>query len=363
MKILIISRHTFPKQGPRAFRTAELSEELSRLGHHVVLYSVQGKFDYKEYQKSTGVKMQNIKPRWATLASDESMRYNLLDKFLYHYFHRILFFPEIEFKYLVDDIIEENPGFDLLITIACPHSIHMGAARAKRKYPDLFPKIWIADCGDPFYMNSYFSFPRYMEKWERDWCEQADYISIPIEEGKSGYFPEYHDKIKVIPQGFDFTKTPIAAYLPHEVPTFAYAGALYGKRNPIDFIKYLSGLQKPFRFYLFTRSAAPEEYSRLLGENLINVVGKNRKECIYELSKMDFLVNFTNPSAVQSPSKLIDYGIAKRPIADIHIPFDNKNVIDEFLNRNYSNARQINNLEEYDIRVVAQKFLNLATSE
>ena len=42
---------------------------------------------------------------------------------------------------------------DMLITIAYPHSIHSGAARAKKKYSAIFPKTWICDCGDPFMLN------------------------------------------------------------------------------------------------------------------------------------------------------------------------------------------------------------------
>ena len=303
--------------------------------------------------------MRPIETKWATLASDGTVRYNLLDKFLFHFFHRNLFFPEIEFKYLVNNIIKTNPCFDLLITIAYPHSIHMGAARAKKKYPYLFPKKWIADCGDPFFLNPFLNVPHYMEKYEREWCEQADFITIPIEDGKIGYLPDYHNKIRVIPQGFDFSKTPISTYQPNETPTFAYAGALYGKRNPIEFLRYLSTVQKPFKFFLFTQSPVSDDYSKLLGNKLVNVVGKSRRECIYELSKMDFLINFTNPSAVQSPSKLIDYGIANRPVVDIHIPFDNTTAIEEFLNGNYTECHHIVNLNMYQIENIARKFLSL----
>lgn len=359
MKILIISKNSYPLQGPRAFRAQELSEEFVRQGHDVTLYSVQGKYDYSEYEKETGVTMRPIKTRWVTSANDGTMRNNIIDRVMFHFFHRILFFPEIELKYCVSDIIKENPYYDLLVTIAYPHSIHMGAARAKKKYPSLFPKTWIADCGDPFFMNPFFNFPRYMEKYERDWCEQADFITIPIKEGMNGYFSEYHDKIRVIPQGFDFSKTPISSCQPHNVPTFAYAGAIYGKRDPIDFIQYLSKLQCPFKFFMFTRSAVSEVYTNMLGDKLVNIVGKNRKECIYELSKMDFLINFTNPTAIQSPSKLIDYGIAKRPVLDVHIPFDNNDFFEEFLNGNYKNQHWINNLDDYRIENVAEKFIEL----
>lgn len=86
MKILIISNHAYPAQGPRAFRTTELSEQLVKMGHEVVLYTVQGKYDYTQYEKETGVKRRDINPRFATSADDETHRYNLFDKFMYHFF-------------------------------------------------------------------------------------------------------------------------------------------------------------------------------------------------------------------------------------------------------------------------------------
>ena len=52
MKILIISNHAYPAQGPRAFRTTELSEQLVKMGHEVVLYTVQGKYDYTQYENN-----------------------------------------------------------------------------------------------------------------------------------------------------------------------------------------------------------------------------------------------------------------------------------------------------------------------
>ena len=51
MKILIISNHAYPAQGPRAFRTTELSEQLVKIGHEVILYTVHGKYDYTQYVK------------------------------------------------------------------------------------------------------------------------------------------------------------------------------------------------------------------------------------------------------------------------------------------------------------------------
>lgn len=105
MKILIISNHAYPAQGPRAFRTTELSEQLVKMGHEVILYTVHGKYDYTQYVKDTGVIRRDINPKFATAANDETKRYNHFDKFMFHFFHRLLMWPQCEFHFSVGKIV------------------------------------------------------------------------------------------------------------------------------------------------------------------------------------------------------------------------------------------------------------------
>jgi hypothetical protein len=74
---------------------------------------------------------------------------------------------------------------------------------------------------------------------------------------------------------------------------------------------------------------------------------------------MDFLVNFENKNNVQSPSKLIDYAIVGKPVLSIK-PFKLKRqIVNEFLKRNYTNQLVIENIEQYNIQNVSRRFLNL----
>lgn len=360
MRILIISNHTFPKQAPRAFRTAELAEELVRQGHNVILYTVHGKYDYSEYEKTTGVKMCDIKPKWATNANDGTMRYNLLDKFMYHYFHRLLFWPLCEFHFCVEKIIKENPNMDMLITIAYPHTIHSGAARAKKLNPSLFPKIWIADCGDPYMLNPFFNPPKFHKKYEDLWCSECDYITVPTEDSKKGYYEQYKNKIRVIPQGFDFSKTPIGVYVKNKIPTFFFVGAVYpGVRDPRLFMDFLLTYNKPYKFKMMMRSPLDEKYLKESNGQIEYILGKGRKDVVMECSKADFLINITNPSSVQTPSKLIDYGIAGRPVLDVANNFTDSSVFEEFMSGNYEHQHKIDFLDSYRIETVARKFIDL----
>ena len=361
MKILIISNHAFPAQGPRPFRTTELAEQLVKMGHEVVLYTVQGKYDYSQYEKETGVIRRNIKTRFATGANDGTARYNIFDKFMFHFFHGLLFWPQCEFHFNVADIIKENPNMDMLITIAFPHSIHSGAARAKRKYPDIFPKTWICDCGDPFMLNPFVKFPKYMEKYERMWCEECDYIALPTDTSYKGYYKEYWDKVRVIPQGFNFAKTPVAEYRKNAVPTFLFMGSIYpGIRDPHPFMDYLLKFDKPYKFILMMRTPLEEKYVEESNGQIEYITGKGRKEVVWECSKADFLINVTNPSNVQTPSKLIDYGISGRPILDVENDFDDPSAFLKFYEGDYSAAHKIDFLDNYRIENVARQFVELA---
>ena len=85
-----------------------------------------------------------------------------------------------------------------------------------------------------------------------------------------------------------------------------------------------------------------------------------RKELIDILSGMDFLVNISNVNSPnQLPSKLIDYGIAGRPILDVNPINSNTNQIDEFMSGDYSSALKIANLQDYHIGNVVDKFEGL----
>ena len=95
--------------------------------------------------------------------------------------------------------LKKEKGHDLILSIAHPYPIHWGVASIWNKNQSI-AKYWIADCGDP-YLNQdnggwkppyYFGF---VEKW---FMRKATFITVPIVEALSGYFKEFHDKIKII---------------------------------------------------------------------------------------------------------------------------------------------------------------------
>lgn len=364
MKIVIISQHLFPIQTPRAYRTTELAKEFGKRGYEVIIYAVLGKYNYSDFEKKSDVKVKNIPIKWQIKPySSDGNKIHFIDKVIGRLFNKLFEFPNIEFMFCVPKILKKEKDVDLLISIAVPHQIHWGCAKSKIKNPNSFPKKWIADCGDPFMKNGLVKeHYKYFEKYERIFCEQCDYITVPIEEAKGAYYEEYRNKIKVIPQGFDFDLSVQEINVNNDIINFLYAGTFFkDNRHPEIFLKFIDSLNIDFRFHVFTKfEEIIRQYKPLLKEKLIIHNPIDRKNLVEFMKKMDFLLNLENVNRPgQLPSKLIDYAIAKRPILSINPVEINKNLIMEFFEGNYKNQLKISNIEQYYIKNVADKFLSL----
>ena len=325
LKIVIISRHLYPKQSPRSFRTTDLALELARRGHSVTVYTLTGKYNYKEFSKKNNLEVRSIGHIITGLEhSDGTLRNNLIDKMLRRLLQRLIEYPLIKLAFKIPAILKKETNIDLLITIAHPHTIHWGTALAK-KINKNFPSKWISDCGDPYMgdpanRKKYYYF-KFIEKF---WCNNTDFTTVPTVSSYSGYYPEFHAKIRVIPQGYDFTKTKISEEtVNNQVPTFAYAGSIYPKyRDPTKFLNYISTLNINFKFIVYTNNFTFfSVYSKQFGDKLMIIPTIERSTLIFELSKVDFLVNFINNSDIQVPSKLIDYALTRRPVISISTSF------------------------------------------
>lgn len=361
MKILIITWAFFPGKSPRSFRATELAKQFSKEGHDVTVYAVLGNYDYSDFMKETRIIVKDANLRWNFSTCDGNVkRLSFAKRVSNKILHPLIEYPDVEFVWKVKPILEKEKNVDLLITIAFPHPIHWGTAWAKRTMGDCFPKKWIADCGDPYAGNitePHFFYFKYIERF---WGKMADVIAVPIQEAKSAYEPVLREKMKVIPQGFDFSSVKLYdGALNNTCPHFAYAGVLYpGKRDPGRLLDYLTETDKDFVFTVYTKQIDFfEKYKEVLGEKLQVNTYIPREQLLFELSKQDFLINLTNPTLTQSPSKLIDYALVKRPYMDVSVDFREKVVFEQFMSGDYSGASKPIDLTLYDIKSVAKLFL------
>lgn len=364
-KIVIIASHIFPRISPRSMRATELAKELGRQGHEVTLYAKIGDYDYSEFEQENNIKVKSLGRTFLSKeTSSSSAPPTLIHKVLNRTIKRLVEYPNIELIGNVVRILENESDIDLLISVAVPYPIHWGVARFRHKYPDkLKGMTWVADCGDPYMGNPLSKHPfyfKYIEKW---FCKKTDYLTVPIEDAKKGYYPEFRDKIEVIPQGFNFSEVNLdGLYKGNNVPTFLYAGVFYPNiRDPRPFLDYLITLDIDFRFIVYTKSVGLlASYKERLGEKMIINDYIPRQQLLIEMSKADFLINFENNTSTQSPSKLIDYALCKRPVLSINsnVKLDTK-IVNDFFNGIYERQLVIHNVEQYNITNVAHKFIEL----
>jgi hypothetical protein len=362
MNILIVSKSFYPRISPRSFRATELAKEFSRQGHNVTVIAHTSQYDFSDFKKKYNINIKDFdNGRWKDIKKSNLVTRGF--RFILKYF---FLFPEIQAIPLLRNILVKEKGFDLLISIAYPYPIHWAVALAINKNRDL-TKAWIADCGDPFMGNKeqIFKHPFYFHFVERWFCEKPDFITVPISNAIKAYPKKCRNKIKVIPQGFELNrfKNNKNSFVSNGVVKFAYAGSLSkGHRDPRKFLEYLSSLnQVDFKFIIYTNNASVvNEYKKSLNNKLEIRSYIPRNELLDVLSSMDFLVNIENSYGVQSPSKLIDYTISNRPILSINPDAElNKKVINQFLIREYKNQVEIKNIEQYNIKNVANDFIKL----
>lgn len=362
-KILLVSATFHPFISPRSFRATELAKELARKGHEVTVYTIFENADYDQMGKDFNIRFKDLgKRKFGVLRLKGGKVVNLLNRAINRTLLQLFEFPDIELMWKVKKALAHESGYDLLITIATPFPVHWGTAWALNTKNHV-SKTWIADCGDPYMgcitdsFRKVFYF-KYVEQW---FCRKADYITIPVESGISGYYPAFHSKIRVIPQGFEMKE------IPEEEPSekngilqFAYAGAFIpGFRDPHPFLDYLSRVEMPFKFTVYTNTPNMlSGYDESLREKLSIRNYIPREELLRELKRNDFLVNFDNNTAMHTPSKLIDYAMVGRPILNISKEFPIR-TINEFLNKNYTGQMQLGDIQQYNIEKVTEKFLAL----
>jgi hypothetical protein len=367
-KILVVSASFYPEISPRSFRTTELVKELSRQGHLVTLYTHKDDSLHQEFEKKWNIVIKDLgKLHFNKINYNHSSKWLSLIKRGIRRAMLLLFeYPDIELMYKVSKSLRKISGYDLLISIAVPFPIHWGVATSVSKNKQLTQK-WVADCGDPYMGDKSDSFKKlfYFKYLEKFFCRKADFISVPTMGSIQGYYPEFHSKIKVIPQAFNFEDTPIYdGEIKNEIPTFAFAGSFnIGVRDPRELLDFLVQYPKPYKFILFTNNPdLVEPYVKLSGNRVEVRNYIPREQLLFELSRMDFLINFPYGTSLQTSSKLIDYAITKRPVLSVVTGQFDKNIVEEFLTGEYRNQFIIEDIQKYHIKNVVKQFLDLLTT-
>ncbi len=359
-KILIATKFFNPDITPRAFRAFELAKEFARQGHIVTVLTEKRDFNYTNIELKYNFKVKATVKNHPKEIKGTRFLVRLIRFTLNYFFLYPLIYLAKHFK----SALLKEKGYDLLISIAFPYPVHFGVAMAIKKNKKL-TGTWVADCGDPFLASEEhprIKYPFYYKTIEKWFCKKPDFITIPIIEAKEAYPISCQYKLKVIPQGLDFSSIK-QNYNPqkNKIITFAYAGNLSpGLRDPRSLFDVLHNLSKDFKFIIYTRNKGfMMSYKEKLDDKIEFRDYVPREELLKQLGTMDFLVNFEDGSSVTKPSKLIDYALLERPVLSIKPSDVDIKTLSEFLTGNYNGGLKINNIEAYNIKNVANQFLAL----
>lgn len=360
-RILILCGTFYPSNNPRAVQCTELYKELAKRGYDIDLCIPEKKVIYSSSQVADILKMPPINE--TNFIKEYTPIRGIISRSVCYFIGQKAFY--IYYNWLAKNVNIHK--YSAVISISAPfYNIVLGARLMSRNKTD--KPVAICDNGDPFYdPRKHSLIVRRIQKWS---YSLFDYICFPVNSAYS-YYRKYADekKLRVIPQGRDFTSIVVKDYKANECPTFAYAGCFFMDiRNPDNFLQMLESIDKPFKFILFTETVG-EVYQKVLLKHKQRLKDKleilsflPRSECIYELSGMDFLVNFQNMSQVQTPSKLIDYTLAKRPILSTRQDSVSKDMFVDFLNGNYKSATIVD-ISQYDIRTITDQYVGMIEGE
>ena len=360
MKILLVSGAFYPENSPRSFRTTELAKEFTRRGHDVKVLIPKNDYDYSSFLKNYPMTINFYnKPSGKRVFSGVS----IIDRVVFRMLNQFCAYPNIKMRKPLRKVIKTESDYDLLISIAVPHMIHWEFGKLYAKGIRV-AKTWIADCGDSFMLNKSINYkqPFYFKHLEKNWGKYCDYISVPLESERENYYPEFRYKVRVIPQGFDFSELESVREEPHnEVPTFAFAGSFIpGLRDPRPILEALCSLNDDFKFIVYTNQRELlMPYQKRLGAKLEIRERITRDELLKVLRQCDFLLNIDNGKAKGRPSKLIDYALSGRPIISLNSSDVDCQLIEDFMKGDYSQQYVIEDVEQFNVKNVAQQFLDL----
>ena len=361
---MIVTASFAPEVSPRSFRATERARELARQGHAVTVVTPRSAGIPRLWDVEKRVYLKDMgPPRFHLPHFGETGVSRFLTRITGRFLTLFFEFPDIQYMFLIRKALAHEEGYDLLISVAVPYPVHWGVALVHSPQRRI-ATTWVADCGDPYMGNRLDRFRkpfyfRYAEKW---FMRKCDYVTIPREEFKINFYPEFHQRMVAIPQGFRFEEVNrLPRHSPNGIPRFAFAGSLIREtRDPGKFLTYLASLSGAFHFILYTRS------TELVAPFLLLLNGKMevrdyipRDELLRELAGMDFLVNFEYDPMVQSPSKLIDYALTGRPVLNINAKTFSAAVVDAFLVGDYRQRFEFPDLEKFRIEHVAASFLKL----
>lgn len=323
MRILIVSPYYHPHENPRAYRWTLLSEYFANMGSEVHVLTSN---DHRLGNESGRIKIHRVgvstpDKRWT---KDKTAARSLPVPNFIKSIYRRQTFPDVSSSWLKAAksklsqlLVQQN--FDVVISSSLPFSSHLLVYNTIHPYKFK----WIMDIGDPFAFLGPNNSGRKIDL-ESQCIARADAIVVTNDAIRCKYLKHFE-----LPPGKIHTIGPISANLSQEHRPkhssskikVGYFGSFYaGVREPSHFLEHLrswnnSSLDKiEFHFYGNIKKKFVQAISSRI-QNHVHFHGAiPRNQIQSEIQDMDILLSFGNRSAVQLPSKVVDYALSGRPI-------------------------------------------------
>lgn len=386
MNILIVSYIYEPAQNPRSFRWTALSEYWSANGHNVTVVTgtkLQTKENASHDQRVRVVRVpgifidrfRSLKEKSLPTNYQNECSYNNIkalakEQFkkkihiIYNWTLKKIQWPDYSWHWILPakNCIKKlltDKSYDLMISVSHPFSSHVIGAMIKHENSGL---KWIMDIGDPFCfldktpVNNFMLYRKLNFEIERRYFRKANKISVTTQETYNEYFrifPEAGEKIFVIPP---LLSIPTLNWPVHEsyideaqIKRLLFIGQLYQNiRHPrllIDFfMRARKQLHDDVELHFVGGYDGMEGYIEEIKnkEEFKSVVFHGRQTREFAIKMMhtaDWLVNISNETVYQLPSKLVEYVSTGKPILNVCRSNEDSSV--KFL-QNYPSAISLN---------------------
>ena len=351
MKVWVISYYYKSHNNPRSFRWTALVSEFVKEGHNVKVFD-------------SNFIISNIKDINSYVSNE---KYFLLHNTFFKILNAIFSFvrwPDFAWLWAIfcyKNILKEieiNGVPDLIVTVSHPFSSHCVGYFLRRKFSNL---KWIADVGDPFFhsvvpINNLFLYKRLNFFFEKKVVQSVDNLIVTTHRTKRKYVNDFSAKyVNVIGplisdltlRNFEYLIKPKKNIRPKgkvSTITIFYIGTLYRElRSPISAIQLFEKLSnKSLRFKLYFVGMNAKILQNYKTKKYVQLFLKSEipHSSVFKLIRnADILLNISNSSNFQLPSKVVEYIATGKPI--INITNCNNDLSGKFF-ANYKNTLNVN---------------------
>jgi hypothetical protein len=357
-RILIISYSYAPQPTPRALRWSSLANYWVERGIDVdIITGWQNGLPEIEYTSGTttyrvgGNLLTRLQSRFNSSSatsitttanpSQKSAFLKPLLKWLYDRTWKKLYWPDYACLWINPAVratrrLLNEHSYAAIVSVSDPYSGHIVAYRTRPLHNGA---KWLVDIGDPFSFreaarpNNFALYQNRNTKLESHIFSACDAISVTTEGTAREYisrFPNAKAKLTVIGPLMPAITNQVTLGAPAEnrpVRKLVFVGTLYqGLRSPDYLLKLFVGLKRlpqhrDIELHIYGGVVGTSNLFDGVGDpaaNAIHLHGQvSRERALEAMSDADLLVNIGNTSAIQLPSKVVEYVWLGRPILNI----------------------------------------------